>query len=192
MPSLFDVRQPLVVALDPNPAAIVWQLYVQLIKGKVPLIVQTQQETQWCWAAVSVSVSLFYDAGSGWTQCSMVDAEMGQDICCSKGGSAACNSPWYLNLALDRAGHLAAVDFSALSFGAVQTEVDNGQPPCSRIGWSGGGGHFVGIGGYRQLGESQWLTICDPFYGVSSQSLPVFQSSYQGSGTWTSSYRTQA
>src|SRR5436190_707981 len=30
---------------------------------------QLQQQTQWCWAAVSVSINLFYHPASGQTQC---------------------------------------------------------------------------------------------------------------------------
>ena len=40
------------------------------------LTVEQQQQTQWCWAAVSNSVSHFYDAGSAWSQCTIVNAEL--------------------------------------------------------------------------------------------------------------------
>jgi hypothetical protein len=190
MASLFDVYIPLKIALKPKPASALWQLFYA-VQGQTGLVVQHQQQTQWCWAAVAVSISLYYNPASGWTQCDLVNAELGQTTCCVNGGSTACNRPWYLDRALIRTGNLASFSSGALTFGAVRTEIDNRTPPCARIGWSGGGGHVVGIGAYLQLGASRWLTICDPWYGVSSQSLPIFQSSYQGSGSWTHTYRTQ-
>ena len=43
---------------------------------RIPFVMQHQQQTQWCWAAVSVSVSHYYSPWSGWTQCAMVNAEL--------------------------------------------------------------------------------------------------------------------
>jgi hypothetical protein len=46
---------------------------------------QRQQQTQWCWSAVSTSTSLFYRPGSGWSQCSLVNQELGQTGHCLAG-----------------------------------------------------------------------------------------------------------
>src|SRR5438552_18028330 len=37
----------------------------------IAFTMQTQEQTQWCWAAVSVSVNLYYHATSGQTQCAV-------------------------------------------------------------------------------------------------------------------------
>jgi hypothetical protein len=189
MPSLLDVKQPLVGTLKPNPAALVWQLYLNL-QGNIPLTVQIQQETYWCWAAVSVSVALYYNASAGWTQCGMAEAEMKQDSCCKKGSSDECNQFWWLEVALQRTGNLAEIVNNAIDFKDVKTEIDDKLAICSRIGWNAGGGHYVGIKGYQELGATQWLTICDPNCGVSNQSFPIFENSYQGKGRWTHTFRT--
>jgi len=53
---------------------------------------QPQQQTQWCWAAVSVSINLFYHPASGRTQCAVANTAMGQTTCCQDGSSAQCNA----------------------------------------------------------------------------------------------------
>src|SRR5262245_35787098 len=70
------------------------------------LTVEHQQQTNWCWAAVSNSVSRYYDPSSTWSQCTIANAELGHSSCCTNGGSAACNQPWFLDRALTRVGCL--------------------------------------------------------------------------------------
>ncbi len=164
------------------------------------LTVEHQQQTQWCWAAVSNSVSHFYDAGSTWTQCTIVNAELGQTTCCTNGATAGCNQPWFLDRALTRVGCLLSMASGTLSFATVKSLINSGRPPCARQGWSGGGGHFMAIVCYFEglLGQlagagstARRLRISDPWYGDSVVDYSVFVSGYQGSGTWTHSYRTQ-
>lgn len=164
------------------------------------LTVEHQQQTQWCWAGVSNSVSHFYDAGSTWTQCTIVNAELGQTTCCTNGSTATCNKPWYLDKALTRVGCLLSMASGTLSFATVKSLINSSRPPCARQGWSGGGGHFMAIVCYFEglLGRiagagstAKRLRISDPWYGDSVVDYDVFVSGYQGSGTWTHSYRTQ-
>ena len=159
---------------------------------RLSFTMQHQQQTQWCWAAVSTSVSVYYDASSTWTQCTVVNAELGQTTCCSSGSSAACNQPWYLDLALMRTGNLTVVSNGTTAFASIRTEIDAGRPLGVRIGWSGGGGHFVVIEGYKPDPGSERVAVEDPWYGASDLALTAFTSSYQGTGSWTHSYTTQA
>src|SRR5262249_49866891 len=57
---------------------------------------QHQEQTQWCWSATATSVSQYYNAASTWTQCSLVNAELGRTDCCSAPSSNDCNQPWTL------------------------------------------------------------------------------------------------
>jgi hypothetical protein len=61
---------------------------------------QTQLQSEWCWAATSSSVSHFYDLASTFTQCSIVNNQQNQMTCCADGSTPQCNTPWYLNQAL--------------------------------------------------------------------------------------------
>ncbi len=150
---------------------------------------QHQQQTQWCWAAVATSTSLFFDSNSQWTQCTLVNAELGQSTCCNNGSTSACNRPWYLDRALGRTGNLSSLTGSAEPFATIQQQNGQGRPLGARIGWSGGGGHFVMLTG---TGNNQTLTVQDPWYGTSTSTYNSFRSHYQGNGTWTHSYFTQA
>ena len=154
---------------------------------------QHQEQTQWCWSATATSVALYYNAASGWTQCSLVNAELGRNDCCASPSSANCNQPWTLNTVLTRVGHLANFSNGVTSFADVRTEIDNGRPLGVRIGWSGGGGHFNVIACYTStlLLRSQTVQIEDPWYGTSVWDYDTFRTAYQGTGSWTHSYKTQ-
>jgi hypothetical protein len=158
---------------------------------RLTFAMQTQLQSQWCWAAHSTSVSHFYDGASTWTQCSVVNAELGQTTCCQDGSTAQCNQPWYLDLALTRTGNLASWSGGTATMAQIQTEILNGRPVGARIGWSGGGGHFVVIAGYR-CDAVGYFEIRDPFYGSSDVAVATFTTSYQGSGSWTHTYYTEA
>jgi Papain-like cysteine protease AvrRpt2 len=155
------------------------------------LVVQDQLQSQWCWAACSTSVSHFYDAASGWTQCTVVNAELGETGCCQTGSRARCNRPWYLDRALTRTGNLARRASGAAPLSRIRAELAAGRPVGARIGWTGGGGHFVMICGCLNDATGM-LEVRDPIYGTSEISIASFASGYQGSGSWTHTYYTEA
>jgi hypothetical protein len=149
---------------------------------------QHQNETQWCWAAVTASITAFY-RNTGWTQCNLANNQFGQTTCCTTGSSTACNEPWYLDRALDRVGNLGNFTAGALSLTQIQSEIDAGRPIGVRIGWPGGGGHFVTITGYS---DQNVVNVQDPWYAPQGVAVDyaTFRSRYQGAGQWTHTYRT--
>lgn len=151
---------------------------------------QAQTQSNWCWAATSTSVSLFYRPSSGWTQCKVASAELNL-TCCVSPVPGTCNVPWYLDRALQRTGNFVSIT-GTVAFTAVQTEIQAGRVLGARIGWSGGGGHFMAIYGCGVRAGTQYFDIDDPIYGKSSPSVSVFTNSYQGSGHWTHTYFTKA
>jgi len=153
---------------------------------------QSQLQTQWCWAACSVSVSAFYDSATAWTQCSVVNAELGQTTCCQNGSTAQCNQPWYLNLALTRTGNLVSWSGGTATIAQIRSQIRSRRPVGARIGWSGGGGHFVVIVGYRACDRDEYIDVRDPIYGSSDLPISTFTSSYRGTGSWTHTYYTEA
>jgi hypothetical protein len=153
---------------------------------------QLQEQTNWCWAAVSNAVDHYYDSTSSSTQCSIANGTLGRSDCCGVGASGACNIPYFLNQALSNVGHLDFFTSSSYSFSKVTSEIDTGRPLCIRVGWSGGGGHFLAIHGYFNFFFfTERLTLADPIYGVQTVNYTgLFNDSYQGSGTWTHTYET--
>lgn len=158
------------------------------------LNIQPQQQTEWCWSAVAVSVSHFYNSGSGWIQCDVVNNELGQTTCCQGGATRQCNKPWYLDAALRQTGNLDHVSSGSLPFPQVTSEVSKQKPLGVRIGWAGGGGHFVAVTGYDDsdpVNQLVYVSDPDPGTGPSWVSYNTLVSGYQGSGSWTDCYFTK-
>ncbi len=164
--------------------------WIRKMSRSLSFTMQLQTQSQWCWAATSTSTSHFYNAGSTWTQCTVANATLGETTCCSSPSSSACNKPWFLDQALTTTHNFDHFVGGQITMAQVKAEIDAGRPVGARIGWSGGGGHFMVISGYSTL--SNTLTIRDPIYGTSTIAFSTFQSSYQGSGKWTHTYYTRA
>ena len=152
---------------------------------------QMQTESNWCWAAVSTSVSHFYWWLSTWTQCRVANAELGHNDCCNNPVPSACNVPWYLDRALTRTNNFVSMTGQA-SFQQVKNEINAGRPVGARIGWNGGGGHFMMIYGYSRILSMEYFDIDDPIFGKSHLAVSDFASNYRGSGTWTHTYFTKS
>ncbi len=147
---------------------------------------QHQQQTNWCWAAVTVSVSAFFKPTTSWTQCTLVNAEFARNDCCTSGSISACNKPWYLQKSLKRTNNLESWSSGTGTMSKIAFEINNGNPICVRIGWSGGGGHAVAIDGYDI--DLNIVKIDDPWYGASDVTLDTFKNAYYGTGKWTHKY----
>ena len=150
---------------------------------------QRQTQTNWCWAATSVSVAQYYNPATTWTQCTVANGEWGRSDCCGTGASGPCNQPNVLDSPLRRVGNFSRMTSGTTDRGTIQSEIRAGRPLCARTAWSGGGAHFVAITGFA---ANDIIEIDDPIFGVSDVDYDVFVSSYQGTGSWTHSYFTQA
>src|SRR6202035_2755987 len=132
-----------------------------LLWDRLDLSVPHQEQDNWCWAATSDGIAHYYDKSSSWTQCEIANSELGRSDCCGTGASGPCNVYGFLNTALTTVGHFDHMVGQAVDFQTVDGEIDAERPLGVRIGWSGGGGHFLAIGGYRELPE-QYLHVEDP------------------------------
>ena len=150
--------------------------------------VPAQLESNWCWAAVSTGVAHYYNSASTVTQCQVVNAQLGRTDCCRNPSSSNCNVTGYLDKALTYVGHLKSEQGSAATYADTSAAVNGGTPPCIRIGWSGGGGHFIGVFGIE---PTNMLWVTDPIFGQSLVSYATLTGgTYQGNGTWTNTYFT--
>jgi len=153
--------------------------------------VTPQEQDQWCWAAVSSSVSLFFNAASPWTQCQVATDEL-QFACCGADATGPCNRWWYLNRALTRTGNLLDFTQGAMSGDEVLAAVEADAPLGVRVEWSDQSGHFICISGIDLGGAEPMVTVTDPIYGGSVLPISALTDAYQQSGRWTHSYTTQA
>lgn len=164
---------------------------------------QRQQRTEWCWAAVSVSVNAFFRPDATHSQCRIAGSAL-RLKCCSRQDQpsrvANCNVPHTLHTVLGRLHLLAAVPIlEPLSFLRVKREIDANRPICVLIKWLatdgtvGDRGHFIAIDGYRITPRrTRYLLISDPMFGPSEMEYTEFSrrsGGYRdGSGVWFASF----
>lgn len=174
------------LALEREFAYLNW-LYTYLV---LPFNMQAQTQSNWCWAATSTSVSHFYSSLSPWTQCKVASKELNQ-LCCTSPVPGACNVPWYLDKAFTRTNNFVSMQSGTVTWNTVKTQLQAGLVVGTRIGWSGGGGHFMVLHGVSSILTTKYLHIDDPIYGKSTLTYDQFATNYQGSGTWTHTYFTK-
>lgn len=148
-----------------------------------------QEKSQWCWAAVAYNVDHYFSSSSPWTQCMIAKAVLRLPECClDPPDFEDCDSAAYLEDALAVVGRQYTVS-GTLEFADIETEIRAGRPVCARIGWPGGGGHFVIIAGCRTLKSGlRQLWIRDPLFGPSLQDDECFRTAYHLCGEWTNTY----
>jgi hypothetical protein len=164
--------------------------------------VQRQLRSEWCWAAVSVSVDLFFRPDSTHTQCDVAGSTLGLSCCDGTlPSSDSCNTPHALHPVLGHF-HLLAGDpiVKALTFDQVRAEIDAGRPVCVLIKWLDNQGqvtdrgHFIAINGYRVTpAQKLFVSITDPLFGASEMAYDQFSSGRggyrDGRGVWFASFR---
>ena len=104
--------------------------------------------------------------------------------------TTGCNQTWYLDRALSETGNLDAWQNGTVPQQILEGEIVRRLPVGIRIGWSGGGGHFVIVDGATTSNST--VHVEDPIYGTSDIAYSTLASSYQGSGSWTHTYFTRA
>jgi Papain-like cysteine protease AvrRpt2 len=181
--ALWSRRIPVAKLVTVPPVKFVWEL--------LTLSVPQQEQSNWCWAATSSGIGHFYEArDSPIAQYTIASQAFHRNDCCDEpAASGDCNQPHFLDRALKIVGHFDRMVNTPLDTQAVGAEIGVGRPVGVRIGWAGGGGHAIAIGGFRP--NQQSVHIEDPAYGPSDIQFTTLLTAYQGSGTWTHSYFTK-
>ena len=157
--------------------------------SKLRFRLQTQAQYQWCWAAVAASTARFYDRQTAQTQCKIVNAIVSPSkCCCADGNTAECDVQESLEKALAYVGHLRACQRGALSWHAVDEEMESSNPVGVQISLISGTAHFVTIigTGTRHNGE---IIIADPENGRTTAKHKTFARSPHG--VWRETYLCQ-
>jgi hypothetical protein len=170
--------------------------------GALPVVVERQKRTEWCWAAVSVSVNRFFRPAATHTQCELAASVLRRECCDPKEGRE-CNHPHTLHTVLASLHLLAGGPVRKPStFEDIRKAIDAGHPICVLIRWLNDAGefsgraHFVVIHGYRVTpGGMQFVEIADPFYGPSSMAYGEFASPHggyrDGHGVWYATFNLE-
>ena len=149
---------------------------------------QHQQQTQWCWAAVTSSICAYFgDTGDEFKQCRLANRAFAQRSCCKDGSTPACDQPQSTREELRRVGHFAGDGSAPLDFSTIRREIDEKRPIVVRIEWSDGTGHAVVICGYEVRGSVEYMLVKDPDDEDDSP-IPVRPNRSLFGGTWDASY----
>lgn len=164
---------------------------------------QYQQKTNWCWAALAVSVARSYDSTARYTQCEIANGELSRPDCCTDCEEDPCNVFGYLMSSLNRVRHFEtwhvrrpqksrrlATQVRRKIEAEIRREIDQGRPLCARIAWVGGGAHFVAIYGYAADAEFDAVAVADPWWGLSDIDWVDFPVRYRIGAAYTDSYHT--
>jgi len=157
---------------------------------------EKQEHTNWCWAAVAVSIHRFLDPGQGnWSQDSLAtpvlrsENEITAGVDCTA-TPLLCDIPAGLDDALAITGNLRRfLENQHLTFNGIKDALAAKVPVAARVTWYGGGAHFIAIDGYREFlsGERQ-VHVLDPQHGPSYQYYDDLVSDYPPGGNWQDTY----
>ena len=155
---------------------------------------QHQDQSEWCWAAVTSSVSKFYDPHSTYTQSNLAVWAFGA-TCALTPGSSICNRPYNMSLSLIHTGNGPAAVRGAFDIDQIKAEIDGNHPIGLGIFWTNGsGGHAITITGYdKRKADSPMIQVQDPGDPVGTVTffpLHLFPQHYSGGADWRLSFRT--
>jgi hypothetical protein len=174
-----------------------------------PFVMQTQQATNWCWAAVAVSVNDFFGspvgvfAGPAWTQSSLANKQLGitsSPGCAQTPVPTPCNQPEALDVALNITKNLmpdGAKFNQHLTFESIQNWVTAQLPLGARITWYGGGAHFIALDGCKLMSSGERMVhVQDPSFSSTSPpglwDYDALVESYLEEGYWSDTYLVMA
>ena len=179
-----------------------------IAERRISFGIERQQQSDWCWAAVAVSVERYFDPASTLEQCEIANKVIPKEYPTDPAPEIdSCdhpepyNKPADLKLALEdihkwrtTLNRLVAaggtiVSPGTLTFEAIRQEIDRGRPICAAISWYSGGGHFVVLSGYRMLGSgARQVYVQDPLNPSALVDLDEFSFAYYGDGEWTATH----
>lgn len=182
-------------------------LFVSGALGALPVDVnlrfriQRQQQSQWCWAAVSSSIRRYYQPASTLSQVDLVNQRRGRTDCGQAGpgaDGARCNIPDNTSAVIDGLGHLAQMQNNSVPYANLRSELAAGRPIFIRIEWDGGGRHATVAAGVE---DGEFVIICDPGPASAADATQGttavvayddLLSDYRGSGNWIGTGYTKA
>ena len=160
--------------------------------NRLDIQMEVQNHTQWCWAAVSVSVAAFLDHSSAWTQCSL--ATQVKQVDCCEGYTDDCDRGEVLSKPLEVVGVYDGFRSTPLPYVQVKQTIEQSLPVCCFIDWHrrlrAWDTSWLSAVGWRETSGTVYLDVFDPSDGSASQIVynQFVQEGYRTRGSWTDSY----
>jgi hypothetical protein len=170
------------------------QAPANLSVGNTNFPVETQEMTNWCWAASASALSNSYNP-TGQSMQRQIVADVLQIPACAGALSAACNQTADFADALNDVNHTQSPPSdSTLDSNILIAQLTANRPVGCQINVPGIGGHIVVVVAATQdASNNLFVTVADPSDGT----LPVMTydqlcTNYRGNGgQWVRSYLTQ-
>jgi hypothetical protein len=177
---------------------------------QLPVRILGQEQDNWCWAAVALSLALYFKrhAPPFTSQCALASSFVGNGIeCCGKTGTAmhldptqkpGCDLPCDLKPVLARLVENVSEHFEnagdLTSFDDVAEQIDDHSPLAGHFRFDSGIDHFFIISGYLPGSTSQLVRVLDPNHAANSAvPLEELRTTLSGSpGKWFRTFRLKA
>jgi hypothetical protein len=152
--------------------------------GTLSITMQSQQQTNWCWAASGNTVAAYLGRG-GYSQnqfCNMAFGRPTSSSCPNNQATLANDQRAFGQLGIGAGNYVTGY----LKYSTVVTEIDANRPMMTRIQWSSGGGHMHVLYGYNP--DNNFVYWGDPWpdnyrYNWAAYSYYVANNSF----SWTHS-----
>ena len=169
-----------------------------------PFTMQYQQQTNWCWAAVAVSVHDYFTPPEALVDSTITQPALATQLLKDRGirspqcdqtpVSTVCNQPQALDVALAITRNLrldGALANKHLTFECIHDWVTAQLPVAARIKWRGEGAHFIALDGCKLMSSGQQLVhVQDPNSHTSPTlwDYDALVENYQEDGYWIDTY----
>lgn len=162
--------------------------------GAPPLAIDVphQEQDNWCWCAVTVGVSRFFDQTFSLSQCETAAKVLQVADACNRPDEGDVDRMFDLDKALQTFNRFDHVIEQPLAFEDVEREIRAQRPVGVQILFQDRGVmHFTIIRGCRRLEGDRLLLIDDPQFDESECGYERFTHFYRGDGEWIRSYITR-
>jgi hypothetical protein len=160
----------------------------------IAFALEPQQQSNWCWAAIAVSLARYYGVGE-FTQHQVALAVLGtrqvheEQVYGESVSPDRFNTIALLEDALQYVGCRASWTPGRPELRDIVAEIAAGRPVCACLQWRTGDAHYVVLTGC--LAETGELTVEDPLQVHSLQKFDAFPGVYRSAGTvWRGVYWT--
>ena len=156
---------------------------------KLSFVSIAQRQFNWCWAALTESVSKYFDPASAWTQEGLATRVFKCDCSGSNGSSEHCDQPLQFHVALKLVHRFARMDTLYPRFPEIEKAINADRPLCAQIAWNAGGSHVVAITGYVVgVDGRRYVQVQDTYYGETDMPYDDFLANYVSGGRWTNTF----
>jgi hypothetical protein len=114
--------------------------------GTLNISMQSQQQSNWCWAASGNTVAAWY--GKSYSQnefCNLAFGRSTNSTCPNNQATLGNDQQAFLQIGISRGNYVTGT----LSWSTVTSEINSNRPVMTRIQWSSGGGHMHVLYGYN-------------------------------------------